>query len=437
MRLFVLNTRCFRPSDGVEERVHRPLREHQVVGAQVAVLRERIRFLRLGLAAQRAECTDKSIWSCIFQFSGHERHEHDRLALFKSLRLGIFLRKVPRVEPGPMRMNEDTEEWERRRVLECPQPLNYSTPDTDASSFGKYRRHWVRSLPPIFLMHDGRVVIDEVCVRREVWLSVIHSIRTGTTFLPTIYLTGDRARAAHENPPLTLRTFKCCAECWECAAARDRKLTREVIHIHDTDESGSDNEERNAEYGDLNPLWWRYTLTPRGRVKDFEDVLIPHTVDTRQLIWHNNQYPFLPSTLVGPYTHRGISLDAIRNFLEPNKKQKKNTRFVGAQDMEGYRYLITDWKSLYISQWWSRGTPQLLTGKATAMSWVTSGHGKKEGPPVLYTLAHTPITKKPIFRCEHFVEDNLPAEFRRLDLRGGFGEMETQLTVHGIPAAQL
>ena len=129
MRLFVLNTRCFCPSDEVEDRVHRPLREHQAAEAQVAVLRERIRFLRLGLAAQRVECTDRSIWSCIFQFSGHERHEYERRALFRSLRRGIFLRKVPRVEPGPMRMNEDTEEWEQRRVLECPQPLNYSTPD--------------------------------------------------------------------------------------------------------------------------------------------------------------------------------------------------------------------------------------------------------------------------------------------------------------------
>ena len=110
-------------------------------------------------------------------------------------------------------------------------------------------------------------------------------------------------------------------------------------------------------------------------MKDFDDVLIPHTVDTRQLIWHNNQNPFLHSTLVGLYTHRGISLDVIRNFLEPNKKQKKNTRFVGVQDMEGYRYLITAWKCLYISQWWSCGTPQLLTGKATATLWATGGYG--------------------------------------------------------------
>ena len=334
-------------------------------------------------------------------------------------------------------MNKNTEEWERCRILECPQPLNYSTPDTAVCSFGNYRWYWVRSLPPIFLMHDRRVVINEVCVRREVWLSVIQSIRAGTTFLPTIYLTGDRARAAHENPPLSLRTFKCSAECWECAAVRNRKLAREVIHIQDTDDSGSDNDGQNAADGDPNPLWWRYTLTPRGRVKDFDDALIPHTVDTRQLIWHNNQNPFLHSTLVGPYTHRGISLDVIRNFLEPNKKQKKNTRFVGLQDMEGYRYLITTWKCLYISQWWSRGTPQLLTGKATATSWVTSGYGKKKGPPILYTVAHTPTNKNPFFRCEHFVEENLPAEFRRVNLKGGFAELETQLMVHGIPAAQL
>ena len=113
MRLFVLNTRGFRPSDEVEERVYHPLLEHQAAGAQTAALRERIQFLRLGLAAQRAGCTDKVIWSYILQFSGHEQHKFDRLALFQSLRRGIFLRKVPWVQPGPMRMNENTEEWER------------------------------------------------------------------------------------------------------------------------------------------------------------------------------------------------------------------------------------------------------------------------------------------------------------------------------------
>ena len=172
-------------------------------------------------------------------------------------------------------------------------------------------------------------------------------------------------------------------------------------------------------------------------MKDFDNVFIPHTVDTRQLIWHNNKNPFLHSTLVGPYTHRGISLDVIRNFLQPNKKQKKNTRFVGVQDMEGHRYLITEWKSLYISQWWSRGTPQLLTWKATATTWAAHGHGKKKGSPILYTLARTHTTKNPIFRCKHFVEENLPAKFRQVNLKGGFAELETQLMVHGIPAAQL
>ena len=164
-------------------------------------------------------------------------------------------------------------------------------------------------------MHDRRVIIDEVCVCQEVWLLVIELICTGTTFLPTIYLTGDRTRASHKNMLQCLRTFKCSAECWECAAVQNRNLTREVIHIHDTNESGSKNDAKSDTNGDSNPLWWRYTLTPRGRVKDFDEVLIPHTVDTRQLIWHNNQNPFLHSTLVGTYMHRGISLDVVRNFL--------------------------------------------------------------------------------------------------------------------------
>ena len=105
--------------------------------------------------------------------------------------------------------------------------------------------------------------------------------------------------------------------------------------------------------------------------------------------------------------------------------------------MEGYRYLIKEWKSLYISQWWSCRTPQLLTGKATATTWAAQGHGEKKGPPILYTLSHTHTTKNPIFRCKHFVEENLPAKFRQVNLKGGFAELETRLTVHGIPAAQL
>ena len=123
---------------------------------------------------------------------------------------------------------------------------------------------------------------------------------------------------------------------------KNRNLTREVIHIHDTNDSGLEEDTQGSLNRNTNPLWWRYTLTPRGRVKNFDDVLILHTVDNRRLIWHNNQNPYLHSTLVCPYMHRGISLDVVRNFLHPNKKQKKNRRFVGVQDMEGYRYLIKE-----------------------------------------------------------------------------------------------
>ena len=114
MILFVLNTRGFCPSDAVKDWVYHPLLEHQAAGEQTVVLRERIHFLRMGLVAQRAGCTNKLIWSCIFQFLGHERHKFECLALFRSLRQEIFLRKVPWIQPGPMRMNKDTEEWERR-----------------------------------------------------------------------------------------------------------------------------------------------------------------------------------------------------------------------------------------------------------------------------------------------------------------------------------
>ena len=113
MRLFVLNTLGFRPSDAVKDWVYHPLLAYQEARDQMVALRERIHFLQMGLAAQRAGCTNKSIWSCIFQFLGHKRHEFERLAVFRSLQRGIFLRKVPWIQPGPMKMNKDTEEWER------------------------------------------------------------------------------------------------------------------------------------------------------------------------------------------------------------------------------------------------------------------------------------------------------------------------------------
>ena len=47
--------------------------------------------------------------------------------------------------------------------------------------------------------------------------------------------------------------------------------------------------------------------------------------------------------------HRGILLDVLQNHLIPNKKQKKKTRYIGVEDMEGYRYLITNWKELVLS----------------------------------------------------------------------------------------
>ena len=82
MRLFILNTQGFCPSNAVEDWVYHPLLEHQAARDQTVALQERIHFLQMGLAAQRVGCTNKSIWSCIFQFLGHERHKFEPLALF-------------------------------------------------------------------------------------------------------------------------------------------------------------------------------------------------------------------------------------------------------------------------------------------------------------------------------------------------------------------
>ena len=118
--------------------------------------------------------------------------------------------------------------------------------------------------------------------------------------------------------------------------------------------------------------------------------------------------------------YRGISLDVLRNHLIPNKKQKKKTRYIGLEDMEGYRYLITNWKELYCSQWWSCGIPKLLKGKKEGRVWVNLGKGKKEDTPILYTLSHTHTTKNPIFKCNDLVETDFPAEFRQLELEWGY-----------------
>ena len=114
MQLFVLNTRSFRPMKYDWDSL-----TYEGDGLEVDKLRERVKLLKIAVASNWAGCTNKALWSIIFQFSGHEKNEYDRRTLFQSLKHGIYLQKTPWIEAGRVCLNVDTEAWERRQAFVC------------------------------------------------------------------------------------------------------------------------------------------------------------------------------------------------------------------------------------------------------------------------------------------------------------------------------
>ena len=114
MQLFVLNTRSFWPMKYDWDSL-----TYEGDGLDVDKLCERVKLLKIAVASHWAGCTNKALWSIIFQFSGHKKNKR---TLFQSLKRGIYLRKTPWIKAGRVSLNVDTEAWERCREYHAYSP---------------------------------------------------------------------------------------------------------------------------------------------------------------------------------------------------------------------------------------------------------------------------------------------------------------------------